>query len=807
MVALKGACAVLLAVVLLVSVAPGPAPVSARAGSRDPAEPRVKVQLSSSDLGKRDVERPQTTAVTEADAERAQRGSEFDAAYKLPKSPRKKDVDDCLSGSDADSDGGRTMNRRVWCQKARLRADLWSLDSSGDPVEHEGTNYISYVTIAYATNSAREVRVFFRSVEGSAEYDDWGPYDNAFVAPKMRLLVAPTCSFETECAPDPSQYIRTYDVWNADDRWLSWDVADTADETSGPDRVTNTHHKLRFMVSGNHDGYEYESKPFETAAHPVRCDSADYFTWGGRDYPDACVFPDVVTRLQYAIGGKADAVARHIECAQDPSCNGATYPSQEDAKNIPGGFAGPWWDSPGLHRGDWGDGAANRSEVRKACKRRAPYQKTGLPPSKQPGKDEDCDEYPFASTIEGAASEDWDFSVRAVPAPDNQSAGGTLSYFYFSQRILREKDEFFVEITDGVGGDPNIPGTEDAPPVVDAGPDVSGDEGSAIELDGSASDRELGVPDVKWSYEATSGVDDGATCDFDGVRRPSATIKCTDDGTYTVRLTADDGVNPPVSDSATVRVKNVAPVVKVDDPQPWQVYRAGDDVDLTAPFVDPGSNDTHTCRVDWDDESEPETYPAEKRSCGKRKTFEHAGMYTIEVEVTDDDGGSSTADVMVVVYDPEAGLMTSTGKARTPEGALRTDPDTSAPGWFEALGKYLFVNDTKPFGTVAYKVPGTDLKLFSTDLEWLVITPDAKVAIKGVGTGKNDEKFGYVLYAHSDRFRVVVWPLADGPIPPESTLYDNSRGASYDLDEAEPPEVVAGLTVIDSGYIPGLPGL
>jgi hypothetical protein len=34
---------------------------------------------------------------------------------------------------------------------------------------------------------------------------------------------------------------------------------------------------------------------------------------------------------------------------------------------------------------------------------------------------------------------------------------------------------------------------------------------------------------------------------------------CTDDGTYTVTLTADDGVNRPVSGSARVTVKNVAP--------------------------------------------------------------------------------------------------------------------------------------------------------------------------------------------------------------------------------------------------------
>ncbi|WP_331755901.1 hypothetical protein [Streptomyces sp. NBC_01643] len=38
-----------------------------------------------------------------------------------------------------------------------------------------------------------------------------------------------------------------------------------------------------------------------------------------------------------------------------------------------------------------------------------------------------------------------------------------------------------------------------------------------------------------------------------------SSFTCTDDGTFTVTLTASDGVNPPVGDSATVRLRNVAP--------------------------------------------------------------------------------------------------------------------------------------------------------------------------------------------------------------------------------------------------------
>ncbi|MCL7379772.1 NucA/NucB deoxyribonuclease domain-containing protein [Streptomyces sp. 35G-GA-8] len=47
-----------------------------------------------------------------------------------------------------------------------------------------------------------------------------------------------------------------------------------------------------------------------------------------------------------------------------------------------------------------------------------------------------CDEYPFVSTLEGAAGKDWDFSVRAVPQADNSSADGTLVAYYNTDRVL-----------------------------------------------------------------------------------------------------------------------------------------------------------------------------------------------------------------------------------------------------------------------------------------------------------------------------------------------------------------------------------
>jgi hypothetical protein len=103
----------------------------------------------------------------------------------------------------------------------------------------------------------------------------------------------------------------------------------------------------------------------------------------------------------------------------------------------------------------------------------------------------------------------------------------------------------------------------DVAPSVDAGPDASGPEGSPIALSGSVNDPDTPSPSISWSYAPSSGVDAGATCSFANASSPSTTITCTDDGVYTATLTANDGTNPPVSDSTTVTVSNANPEVTI----------------------------------------------------------------------------------------------------------------------------------------------------------------------------------------------------------------------------------------------------
>jgi len=95
------------------------------------------------------------------------------------------------------------------------------------------------------------------------------------------------------------------------------------------------------------------------------------------------------------------------------------------------------------------------------------------------------------------------------------------------------------------GGGPGPGGPGDQPPTVDAGPPVGGDEGSAIQLLGSATDPE-GTPSVSWSYASVGGVDPGTSCSFADRNSTRTAINCNDDGVFRATLSASDGVNPAV---------------------------------------------------------------------------------------------------------------------------------------------------------------------------------------------------------------------------------------------------------------------
>ena len=338
------------------------------------------------------------------------------------------------------------------------------------------------------------------------------------------------------------------------------------------------------------------------------------------------------------------------------------------------------------------------------------------------------------------------------------------------------------------------------PPVVDAGPPVTGTEGLPIALSGTVTDPDDPSPTISWSYAPLSGVDAGATCSFASPSSPATTITCTDDGVYTATLTANDGFAPPVSDSTTVTVLNAPPSLTITGPPGGSLYAVNTAVSLTSTFTDQGSNDTHTCSIAWDDGT-TSTFAAVGGACNQTHTFTGAGVYTIVVTVTDDDGGSDSESVMVVVYDPSAGFVTGGGWIESPAGAYAADPTMTGKATFGFVSKYV-KGATVPTGQTEFVFHAAGFNFHSESYQWLVVA-GPKAQYKGTGTVNGVSGYGFLLTATDgaqlggggvDKFRIKIWSLATNAV-----VYDNVAGAGEDIDVANPQALDAGNIVIHKG--------
>lgn len=219
------------------------------------------------------------------------------------------------------------------------------------------------------------------------------------------------------------------------------------------------------------------------------------------------------------------------------------------------------------------------------------------------------------------------------------------------------------------------------PPVVKPGGPYAGQEGTGVALAGQVTDPDSPALTTQWTATPQSGVDAGATCSFADAAAQTTTVTCTDDGVWTLTLTANDGVNPAVKATTTLTLTNVAPKVTLSADK--TLVTRGTPVNFTAPFTDIATNDKHTCTLNFDDGtpvvSGTVAQGAGSGTCTSSHAFTTLGVHNVLVTITDDDGGAATAVVKVVVFlRGEAWALGATGLinvAKTPHAQCPPNED------------------------------------------------------------------------------------------------------------------------------------
>lgn len=358
---------------------------------------------------------------------------------------------------------GRVHNRFTHCVRSSIEAEYWSLNSQGVPIKKEGTTKAILEVFTQGDDKERRARSFARVQKDSVSYD-WGIFDNLFVAPNVPLSIMNQCRENDDvCHASGGAVTMPWIVWDNSDTWFFWDVHNHENSGQKRDKLSYNGWYVEYFT----DFPPYKTfKRGKTEDRKLRYDSADYFFFGTTRYPKACVFSEVTSRLNYQLASEYRSVALHIfEAQMRPN---DTYPllvppgvPRPRDKRIPGRFEPNNSDAPGLHRITPklhpGEVKGNEEHKNGACYKEGPfaaeYLETGLPVRPETPA-EQCDEYPFASTLEGAYSPLWDFSVKAVPQRDNSVAGGLLNTYYVNDRVLAwdhdlpevVNDRFYVNI-------------------------------------------------------------------------------------------------------------------------------------------------------------------------------------------------------------------------------------------------------------------------------------------------------------------------------------------------------------------------
>jgi hypothetical protein len=211
-----------------------------------------------------------------------------------------------------------------------------------------------------------------------------------------------------------------------------------------------------------------------------------------------------------------------------------------------------------------------------------------------------------------------------------------------------------------------------------------------------------------------------------------------------------------------------------------------------ADFSDPGAYDSHVATWEWGDGTSSPAIIEETGGVGTI-TGSHAyttpGVYTIRLDLLDDDGGSAVAEHKYqVVYDPAGGFVTAGGWFDSTAGSYSGDPTLTGKANFGLNARYRN-NETVPTGETQFSLQEGSLAFHSTGFEWLVVA-NGRAEFSGTGTINGDDGYSFLVTltdgdasgAHgTDMMRIKIWHSVTGEV-----IYDNQMGEPDDSDSATP---------------------
>lgn len=190
------------------------------------------------------------------------------------------------------------------------------------------------------------------------------------------------------------------------------------------------------------------------------------------------------------------------------------------------------------------------------------------------------------------------------------------------------------------------------------------------------------------------------------------------------------------------------------------VVEIGTPVSLSTSFTDNCSGDL-TATWTLGDGTVAVTDPATSPSV-LNHTYTTQNIYSVNVDVADACGNSSSDEIVIVAFDPNGGFSTGGGTYVPNLGSfINGTPitDQEAKAHFGFVVKYK-PNSSDPEGNLQFVYNEGDLNLHDTSMTWLVIT-GSTVRFRGLATNNGEGLYTFRVTAtddgDSDTFDIEIW--------------------------------------------------